>query len=101
MSVSKMLAGLGIRVAALWITLAPGALSARPTDAEDVCKYNCDRAWLTGIADNVWMRSRNTIPRSSLLHRMAEIRETGKVLKVGEEIQATWIQPLQQLSAPL
>jgi len=84
MSLSKSLAGLGILVAALWITLAPGAMSAWPTDAEDAAKYNCDRACLKGIADQYFDALAQHNPSLVPLAPNVRYSETGKVLKVGE-----------------
>lgn len=84
MSFSKLLAGLGIAAAALSIMLAPGNTPARPTDAEDAAKYNCDRACLKSIADQYFDALAQHNPSLVPLAPNVKYSETGKVLKVGE-----------------
>lgn len=80
----KMLAGLAVAVAVLWPAFATGATAARPTDAEDAAKYNCDRECLKHISDLYFEALAQHKPSLLPLAPNVKYTETGKVLRVGE-----------------
>ncbi len=84
MSVTKLLAGAVIVAAAMGATFAPKIMNARPTDAEDAAKYNCDRECLQQIADLYFTALAQHKPSLLPLAPNVKYTETGRVLKIGE-----------------